>query len=425
MRSAISEFLTSRPVAAVVTLATVAVLLVAATGLRDTRLGLRLGSGLPEDSQVQQAASAAAQGFAPGVLAPTVVLVEGEDVADRGDELVRLEDAVREVPGVAGTLGPRTIPPEVGGEVMVSEDGNAARLAVILDDSPLDSRAIETVNRLDDGLPELLRESGLEEQEASLAGQTAIAADTVEGIVESSVLVGAVVLALNVLLLAFFLRAIVAPLYLVAASVLSVAATLGLTTYFFQGFLDHSDLTYYVPFAAGVLLVSLGSDYNVFVAGRIWQEAGRRPLREAIAVAAPGASRAIGGGGARPRALVRDARPRADRRVSRVRVRDGGRGDAGDLPRPAAAHSRTRIPVRGRRRLAEPKFRRPPIGASCPGVRRRWIAVTKSPDTPALLFFTTSARARPGEWRACSRNWRARSGAGCTCFRWTPIRPVS
>jgi RND superfamily putative drug exporter len=108
------------------------------------------------------------------------------------------------------------------------------------------------------------------------------------------VLVGAVVLALNVLLLAVFLRAAVAPLYLVASSLLSVAATLGLTTYVFQGFLGHSDLTYYVPFAAGVLLVSLGSDYNVFVVGRIWQEARRRPLREAIAVAAPRASRAIG-----------------------------------------------------------------------------------------------------------------------------------
>ena len=118
-------------------------------------------------------------------------------------------------------------------------------------------------------------------------------------------------LALNVLILALFLRALVAPLYLVASSALSVAATLGLTTFFFQGYLGHRDLTYYVPFAAGVLLVSLGSDYNVFVAGRIWQEAGRRPLREAIAVAAPRASRAIGVAGL-PWPLVRDARGRAD-----------------------------------------------------------------------------------------------------------------
>jgi RND superfamily putative drug exporter len=48
-----------------------------------------------------------------------------------------------------------------------------------------------------------------------------------------------------------------------------------------------------VPFAAGVLLVSLGSDYNVFVVGRIWEEARSRPVREAVAVAAPRASRAI------------------------------------------------------------------------------------------------------------------------------------
>jgi putative drug exporter of the RND superfamily len=53
------------------------------------------------------------------------------------------------------------------------------------------------------------------------------------------------------------------------------------------------DLVYFVPFAAGVLLVSLGSDYNVFVVGRIWEEARTRPVRDAVAVAAPRASRAI------------------------------------------------------------------------------------------------------------------------------------
>ena len=72
-----------------------------------------------------------------------------------------------------------------------------------------------------------------------------------------------------------------------------MAATLGLTTYVFQDLLGHSDLTYYVPFAAGVLLISLGSDYNVYVVGRIWLELRNRPMREAIAVAVPRASKAI------------------------------------------------------------------------------------------------------------------------------------
>ena len=177
--------------------------------------------------------------------------------------------------------------------MLVSEDGNAARLAVILDDAAARLRGDQGIARARRAAPGALPGGRPRRAEAALTGQTAVASDTVEAIVDSSALVGAVVLALNFVLLALFLRALVAPLYLLAASVLSVAATLGLTTYVFQGLLGHSDLTYYVPFAAGVLLVSLGSDYNVFVAGRIWQEAERRPLREAIAVAAPRASRAI------------------------------------------------------------------------------------------------------------------------------------
>jgi RND superfamily putative drug exporter len=219
--------------------------------------------------------------------------VEGEGVGGRTEALARLEEEIARAPDVAGTLGPRFVPEEAPGDVLVSEDDNAARVAVILDEPPLDSRAIAAARELEERLPAALRTAGLPRAEAALTGQTAVASDTVEAIVDSVALVGAVVLALNFVLLALFLRALVAPLYLLAASVLSVAATLGLTTYVFQGLLGHNDLTYYVPFAAGVLLVSLGSDYNVFVAGRIWQESERRPLREAIAVAAPRASRAI------------------------------------------------------------------------------------------------------------------------------------
>jgi RND superfamily putative drug exporter len=46
-----------------------------------------------------------------------------------------------------------------------------------------------------------------------------------------------------------------------------------------------------------VLLIALGSDYNVFLVGRIWAEARRRPLKEAIVMAGAGASRAISAAG--------------------------------------------------------------------------------------------------------------------------------
>jgi RND superfamily putative drug exporter len=85
----------------------------------------------------------------------------------------------------------------------------------------------------------------------------------------------------------------VAPLYLVGSSVLALAASLGLTVYVFQDLLGYGELTYYVPFVAAVLLAALGSDYNVFLTGRIWQEARRRPLREAVAVGGARAASAI------------------------------------------------------------------------------------------------------------------------------------
>jgi RND superfamily putative drug exporter len=95
------------------------------------------------------------------------------------------------------------------------------------------------------------------------------------------------------LLLALFLRALVAPLLLVLGTVLAFAASYGLTALLLPHTVGGTDMVYYVPLVGAVLLIGLGSDYNVFMVGRIREEAQRRRLREAIAVGAPSASRAI------------------------------------------------------------------------------------------------------------------------------------
>jgi RND superfamily putative drug exporter len=294
-RRSLARFVSSRPVALVIVLLCGGLLFLCATGLPGTKLAIRLISGLPTDTQEARAADAAGTGFAPGIAAPTVVVVEGSGIGQDTAGLLRLERALGDQPGVAGILGPREQQiPQAPDGLFVTQDGNAARYVVILDHDPLGAPAIDEVRALDDALPGLLRDSGLEGARAGITGQTALASDTVQAVVDTALRVGIAVLLVNFLLLALFLRALIAPLYLLAASVGSVAATLGLTKYVFQDLLGHSDLTYYVPFAAGVLLVCLGSDYNVYVVGRIWQEAARMPLREAIAFAAPRASKAIG-----------------------------------------------------------------------------------------------------------------------------------
>ena len=210
---------------------------------------------------------------------------------------------------MAEIAGPASLPRVLGvpGSVtalnpMLARSGNAARFVVVEKTDPLDATAISRVRTLQDRLPALARSAGLTGVTGAtgpagvrfeVAGQTALTGDSINSIFTD---LGRVVLAIMVvtlILLALFLRSLLAPVYLLAASILAVFATLGLTLLICQHFLGTGSMVYFVPFAAGVLLISLGSDYNVFVVGRIWEEARCRPVPDAVAIAAPQASRAI------------------------------------------------------------------------------------------------------------------------------------
>ncbi len=287
--------MTGRPVAAVTAIACIALLAVGANQLRDLRLGFGQISDLPQTSAPKRAAQNASQGFAPGILAPTTVLVQGRGVAAGffHTRLAHLESEIERRPGVAGVLGPREQPTPARFGVFLAPGGNAARIIVIFRDDPLSASGIHDLQRLQAAMPTLAAAAGLKSAEISYAGDTAIANDTVTAIHRDILRVSAVVLAVNLLLLIIFLGGITAPVFLLLSSVATVAAALGITTWVFQTLLGYHQLAYYVPFAVAVLLISLGSDYNVFLVGRIWQEARIRPLREAIAVASPSAARTI------------------------------------------------------------------------------------------------------------------------------------
>jgi RND superfamily putative drug exporter len=101
------------------------------------------------------------------------------------------------------------------------------------------------------------------------------------------------VLVVNLVLLMLFLRAVVAPVLLLGCSVLALAASLGRLTLVFQDRLGHAGVAFYVPFAASVLLLSLGSDYNIYGVGDVWTRAKHTPLGRAIAERVPETSGAI------------------------------------------------------------------------------------------------------------------------------------
>jgi len=295
--SRFARFSTSKPVALLGIAVCVTGLGFAASAARGLGLGSPLINEMPSSSDAVRASAAAAAGFPPGILAPTEVLVIGPGTGSQTTADRRLEDALRRQPGVASVAGPSDLTgiplPSSAHNPMVAADGAAVRFALIYDTDPLNATAIGQVRVLTARLPALGKAAGLGDVRYEVGGQTALTGDAINGTASDLWRVGLTIAVVTLLLLVLFLRALLAPVLLLAASLLAVLATLGLTVLICRAAFGSPDLVYFVPFAAGVLLVSLGSDYNVFVVGRIWEEARSRPARDAVAVAAPRASRAI------------------------------------------------------------------------------------------------------------------------------------
>jgi RND superfamily putative drug exporter len=278
---------------ALTAIACATILLGAASGITRIDVGQTLIRGLPRSGETHQAYIQAAQGFTPGVLSPTTILVEAPGVVERRAALRRLQREIDRLPGVALVVGPaeQRLETELG--AVFSRSANAVRYLVVFRADPLGAGGISRLRALRSRLPELTAAAGLEDVRTSIAGDTALAEETVRLTGDDLGRVAPVAALAIFVVLVVFLRALVAPLYLVGSSVLALAASLGLTVYVFQDLLGYGELTYYVPFVAAVLLAALGSDYNVFLTGRIWQEARRRPLREAVAVGGARAASAI------------------------------------------------------------------------------------------------------------------------------------
>jgi RND superfamily putative drug exporter len=212
LRRSLGRFATWRPVALVLTIGAAAVLLLGACHARSTVLGLDLLAGLPGSDQVKRAADDAGKGFAPGIVSPTELLVEGQVLRDDQAGLAKLQRRLSALPVIAGVIGAGYQPSQIHEPVFVSSAGNAARFALVLDDDPLGAHAIHTLQQLREDLPGLLSASGLRGARAGLAGDTALADDTVTTIHSDIARVALALLLANFVLLALFLQAVLAAL---------------------------------------------------------------------------------------------------------------------------------------------------------------------------------------------------------------------
>ncbi len=121
--------------------------------------------------------------------------------------------------------------------------------------------------------------------DAKVGGVTAVGVDLGRANSHDNWLIIPLVLLVVLLVLGVLLRAVVAPLVLIATVVLSFAAALGTSALVFEYLFGFNGADYAFPLFVFVWLIALGIDYNIFLMTRVREEAHRHGTRRGALIA--------------------------------------------------------------------------------------------------------------------------------------------
>jgi RND superfamily putative drug exporter len=225
------------------------------------------------------------RGEPAGATTPTEIFLQSTNGAklDAG-QLSTYRSELAAVPGV-GTVS-AAIP---------NATDTVAVYQVALAHDPSSSAAIDTVKG---PLRTAAHQDAPHGTTALVGGITAIYADIEAAVNHDYAVVFPVAAIIIMLILALVLRAVVAPLYLMASVGLGFGATLGATVLLFQHSSSSNGLIFMLPVIMYMFVVALGTDYNILMITRLREEAraGKTP-RQAAAEAVRHAGPTIGAAG--------------------------------------------------------------------------------------------------------------------------------
>jgi RND superfamily putative drug exporter len=205
-------------------------LMLAASGVLGLRVGFDQLENLPEGAPSVRGYEELTEEFPGGILAPVNVLIRGEALDGRDEELLRLQNGLQgellDAGGSAITFGPQYAG-RVPGIDFVTPDGSAARVLMVLRGPVFSPTTLDQVQHLQNELPTVLGRADLVDATGVAGRQTALAAaarDTSEAdlkrvaplifafsyVVQDFFQVGTAV-ALGVLLDAFVIRTLLVP----------------------------------------------------------------------------------------------------------------------------------------------------------------------------------------------------------------------
>jgi len=114
---------------------------------------------------------------------------------------------------------------------------------------------------------------------AMVGGNTAVTLDIATAADHDRDVIIPIILVLVFLILGLLLRAVIAPIMLIATVVLSYSAALGVSALFFNDVFHFGNADNSFPLFVFVFLVALGIDYNIFLMTRVREETGQHDPR--------------------------------------------------------------------------------------------------------------------------------------------------
>jgi RND superfamily putative drug exporter len=196
------------------------------------------------------------------VLAKYFAAGSGEpvDVISTAASAGPVSTALADAPGIASVSPP------------VTKDGLAFEEATMTmpPDSPAAYQLVDAIRSTVHAIPGA---------DAKVGGGTAINMDVESAAAHDRNLLIPLILGVVLIILGLLLRAIVAPLILIATVVLSFGAALGLSSLVFKHLFGFAGADTSVPLFVFVFLVALGIDYNIFLMTRVREESARLGTR--------------------------------------------------------------------------------------------------------------------------------------------------
>jgi putative drug exporter of the RND superfamily len=155
----------------------------------------------------------------------------------------------------------------------ISPDGHTARYLVQTKLNPFGNDAMNQIHAIVDAAKGTHRNTTLTDASISTSGVTAMLRDTRAYYDQDIRLIIVMTILIVFLILVALLRAIVAPLYLIASVVISYLSALGVGVIVFQ-FILGQKLTWSIPGLTFIVLVAMGADYNLLLISRLREESG-------------------------------------------------------------------------------------------------------------------------------------------------------